>query len=104
MAQFVGSKSHTILLVQEGKSRTYTTHDTFEAACAALIAMYEKKLKELNPQLHHIQYDVKDLNKYLDTLTDITCMCLDKTTFQYQGISKAKVKTGIVAYLTKQAK
>lgn len=66
--------------------------------------MYESKLKELNPALKHIQYSVVDLHQYLDTLTDVTAMCCDSTTFQYQGVSKAKVKKGIVSYLTNQAK
>ena len=59
--------------------------------------MYESKLKELNPALKHIQYSVVDLHQYLDTLTDVTAMCCDSTTFQ-------KVKKGIVSYLTNQAK
>ena len=53
--------------------------------------MYESRLKELNPALKHIQYSVVDLHQYLDTLTDVTAMCCDSTTFQYQGVSKAKV-------------
>ena len=38
--------------------------------------MYEAKLKELNPGLSHIQYDISDLNAYLDTFTDITVMVI----------------------------
>ena len=104
MSQFLGQKSHTILLVQEGKSKTYSTHGTFEAACAFLIQKYESKLKELNPQLKHIQYSVTDLHKYLDSLTDVTAMCCDSSTFQYQGVSKAKVKKGVLGYLTNKSK
>ena len=40
----------------------------------AIITMYEGKLKELNPGLGHIQYDISDLNAYLDTFADVTAM------------------------------
>eukprot|EP00614_Pseudopedinella_elastica_P033252 CAMPEP_0172643966 /NCGR_PEP_ID=MMETSP1068-20121228/238962_1 /TAXON_ID=35684 /ORGANISM="Pseudopedinella elastica, Strain CCMP716" /LENGTH=107 /DNA_ID=CAMNT_0013458143 /DNA_START=9 /DNA_END=332 /DNA_ORIENTATION=- len=104
MAQFVGvGGSHTILLKQEGKAKTFTSHPTFDSAVDAIISMYEAKLKELNPTLPHIQYDIGDLNAYIDTMTDLTAMVLDQSTCQYQGVSKAKVKAGILANLTKKA-
>ncbi len=103
MAQFVGTRAHTILLKQEGKERTYTTHASFDAAVDSIISMYEAKLKELNPQLQHIQYDISDLYKYIDSLSDLTAMVCDSVTFQYQGVSAAKLKQGILANLTKKA-
>jgi hypothetical protein len=39
--------------------------------------MYEAKLKELNPGLGHIQYDISDLNAYLDTFADVTAMVIN---------------------------
>lgn len=41
------------------------------AAMDALVKMYEHKLKELNPTIQHITYDISDLYNYLDSLHDI---------------------------------
>ena len=36
--------------------------------------MFEKRLKELNPTLPTISYDVADLYAYLDTFADFTAL------------------------------
>lgn len=36
--------------------------------------MYEKKLQELNPHVRNITYDVHDLHKYLDLMTDLCAL------------------------------
>lgn len=36
--------------------------------------MFEKRLKELNPSLPTISYDVSDLYAYLDTFADFTAL------------------------------
>lgn len=38
------------------------------AAMDAVVKLYEHKLKELNPSVGNITYDITDLYKYLDTL------------------------------------
>ena len=40
----------------------------------AVVKLYEHKLKELNPQVRQITYDIADLNNYLDTLQDICAL------------------------------
>ncbi len=32
--------------------------------------MYEKRLKQINPGVRNIQYNVKDFNNYLDHMAD----------------------------------
>jgi len=54
-------------------------------------------------QLPHIQYDISDLNAYIDTFADLTAMVLDHSTKQFQGVSKANIKKGILANLTRKA-
>lgn len=39
-----------------------------------IVKLYEKKLKELNPTVVKITYDVKDLNNYIDHLTDLCAL------------------------------
>jgi len=68
---------HTIILVQYSKdlgSRTYLTFPQEIKAMDALVKMYEHKLKELNPQVQHITYDISDLYNYLDSLTDLVAL------------------------------
>jgi hypothetical protein len=55
------------------------------------------------PPKAHIQYDISDLYKYIDSMTDLTAMVLDKSTLQYQGVSASNIKKGILANLTKKA-
>jgi hypothetical protein len=39
-----------------------------------IIKLYEKRLKELNPSVPNITYDVKDLNNYIDHLTELCAL------------------------------
>jgi hypothetical protein len=44
------------------------------AAMDALVKMYEHKLKDLNPNVANITYDVTDLYNFLDSLHDICAL------------------------------
>lgn len=69
--------SHTIILLQytrELQSRTYLDFPSLNKAMDALVKMYEHKLKELNPTIAHITYDISDLYNYLDSLTDVCAL------------------------------
>ena len=39
-----------------------------------IVKLYEHKLKQLNPTVPNITYDVSDLNSYLDSLYDISAL------------------------------
>ena len=70
-------QSHTILLVQpsdDAKSRTYLDFTNSAQAWDALVRMYEGRLKALTPGVSKISYEVADLFRWLDNLTDISCM------------------------------
>jgi hypothetical protein len=41
---------------------------------AALVKLYEAKLAELNPSVPKITYTVADLNAFLDTYHDLSCL------------------------------
>ena len=65
---------HTLILIQHSnayESRTYIDFASVGAAMDALVKMYEHKLKELNPKVQHITYDIADLYNFLDGLYDI---------------------------------
>lgn len=59
MAQFVGVKSHTILLLDRnvnGKSeRTWTSHPSFDAAVDQVIKAFENQLGDMNEKSTTIQ-------------------------------------------------
>ena len=88
---------HTIILLQytpRYETRTYLDFPAVAAAMdgnifgysivhlpssfvfvgAAVVKLYEHKLKELNPQVRQITYDIADLNNYLDTLQDVCAL------------------------------
>lgn len=44
------------------------------AAMDALVKMYEHKLKDLNPHVANITYDVNDLYTFFDSLHDICAL------------------------------
>lgn len=44
------------------------------AAMDALVKMYEHKLKDLNPSVQNITYDINNLYSYLDSLHDICAL------------------------------
>ena len=44
------------------------------AAMDALVKMYEHKLKELNPTIQNITYDITDLYTFLDSIHDLCAL------------------------------
>ncbi len=68
---------HTIILIQytsNMNSRSYMDFPSVNTAMDGIVKMYEHKLKELNPAVGHITYDISDLYKYVDTLQDICAL------------------------------
>ena len=66
--------------------------------------MYEMKLKELNPQIAHITYDITDLFKFLDSMTDLCALVFDHSSQKYDPRDRNWVKEQIVNYLRNAAK
>ena len=62
------------------------------------------KLKELNPQIGHITYDISDLFKFLDSMTDLCAMVFDHATQKYDPKDRNWVKEQVVTYLRNAAK
>jgi hypothetical protein len=70
---------HTIILVQPtaGKaSRTFADFETVPLAMDGVCQMFEKRLKELNPSMRSITYDINDLYHYIDLLPDLSALVL----------------------------
>lgn len=61
--------------------------------------MYEHKLKELNPQVQHITYDISDLYNYIDNLHDICGLVLDTNSNKYDPKDRKWIKTKVLFYI-----
>ena len=65
--------------------------------------LYEQKLKQLNPQLRNITYDISDLNKYIDALSDLSCLVFHPDSGAYVPHSRDWIKQRVFQNLKKQA-
>jgi len=99
-------QQHTLILVQYTpayETRGYMDFASVPIAMDALVKMYETKLKELNPSMKHIQYDIADLLKFLDTLTDLVALVCDNAVGKYDPRDRNWIKERIVTHLRNQA-
>ena len=67
------------------------------------LQMYEEKLKQLNPQVRNITYDISDLFSYIDSLYDLSALTFDGRTNQYAPSGKEWIKQQVFAHLKRQA-
>ncbi|RLN97508.1 hypothetical protein BBJ28_00015137 [Nothophytophthora sp. Chile5] len=73
---------HTIILVQytrDPNSRTYLDFESVNGGMDGVVKMYEAKLKQLNPSMKNITYDIQDLYTYIDSLTDLSALVYVRT-------------------------
>ena len=70
-AQRIGHRFICTLCLFILQSRSYMEFPSVGGALDALVKMYEHKLKELNPSVVNITYDISDLYQYLDSLQDL---------------------------------
>ncbi|CAJ0585334.1 unnamed protein product, partial [Mesorhabditis spiculigera] len=99
------NKMHTILLMQPtGKleSRTWSDYETLRECLEAICKIYEEFLKKHNPGQPSITYDVSNLFDFIDKLTDLSCMVLNKDR-TYMPHNKEWIKEKIFAMLKNQA-
>lgn len=75
----------------------------FLIVSSGVCKMYEKKLKQLNPTVRQISYDIADLFRYVDSLGDLCCLVFDPATNQYSPHNKEWIKDRVFNILKKQA-
>eukprot|EP00163_Fabomonas_tropica_P033408 TRINITY_DN8763_c0_g1_i1.p1 TRINITY_DN8763_c0_g1~~TRINITY_DN8763_c0_g1_i1.p1 ORF type:complete len:100 (-),score=28.07 TRINITY_DN8763_c0_g1_i1:227-526(-) len=98
--------AHTIVLVQfdnTSASRTYVDYETPDAAMDGICQLFERKLKQLNPTVHTINYDVSQLFQYIDSLNDMCCMVYNKKLQSYEPHNKEWIKSRVFSRLKGQA-
>jgi len=97
--------SHTILLEQpQGlNSRTYRDYDNMGKCADYLVKLYERKLRQMNPGVKQLSYDVSDIYKFLDTYEDIAVLSFQKSTNTYVPHDKKWIKQQIFKHVKHQA-
>uniref|UniRef100_A0A9I9E8Y9 Enhancer of rudimentary-like protein n=1 Tax=Cucumis melo TaxID=3656 RepID=A0A9I9E8Y9_CUCME len=68
---------HTILLMQTSHNRatrTFMDYDSISQAMDGICGLYERKLKDLNPAIRNITYDIADLYNFIDGLADMSAL------------------------------
>ena len=96
---------HMIVLMQPGthpNTRTYMDYTTVSGAMDGLCGVFEKKLKELNPTLPRITYDIQDFYNFLDTHAEVVMLVLEEGA--YIPYTKEWVKKRVYQHLKRQAK
>uniref|UniRef100_A0A0G4FYA5 Enhancer of rudimentary homolog n=1 Tax=Chromera velia CCMP2878 TaxID=1169474 RepID=A0A0G4FYA5_9ALVE len=99
------ASSHTILLVQFGpdtSSRTYEDFETTTEAFDGICRLYEQALKEANPTLPSVTYDLSELFKYIDGIGDICVLVFNDKTSSYEPHTKEWIKTQLFHHLKRQ--
>eukprot|EP01147_Barroeca_monosierra_P002583 gene2583-5499_t len=87
--------SHCILLVQPTRnmaSRTFSDYETVKEAMNGVCKMFEAHLRTLYPTKTHIEYDLKQLMIFLDSLADLSCLVLQPDTFTYKPHDRDWIK------------
>ncbi|KAG4100645.1 enhancer of rudimentary [Neocallimastix lanati (nom. inval.)] len=95
---------HTIILIQRKKarnSRTYMDFNTVALAIEELIRLYEGYLQEQNPNARNINYDISDLNEYIDHFEDIGCLVYEPSVQAYIPHDRDWIKSRIFNHLKK---
>ena len=64
--------------------------------------MFEKKLKELNPTMTTLSYDISDLHRYLDSLPQLVALIQDQSG-SYTPHEKDWIKMRVYLHLRNQA-
>ncbi|CAI0376624.1 unnamed protein product [Linum tenue] len=68
---------HTIILMQASHnraSRTFMDFGSITQAMEGICGLYERKLKEINPALRNLSYDIADLYNFIDGLADLSAL------------------------------
>lgn len=98
--------THTIVLLQQTQNlntRTFMDYDTVNLAMDGVCQMFERRLKELNPGLRNITYDITDLYNFIDQLADMSALVYSQQNNMYIPYNKEWIKKKAFAHLKKQA-
>ncbi|KAJ6804141.1 enhancer of rudimentary-like protein [Iris pallida] len=97
---------HTIILMQTSQNRstrTFMDYDSIAQAMDGICGLYERKLKELNPAMRHLTYDIADLYNFIDGLVDLSALVFDHSVQAYLPNDRQWIKQRMFQHLRKLA-
>ncbi|KAJ0984271.1 hypothetical protein J5N97_002627 [Dioscorea zingiberensis] len=97
---------HTIILMQTSQykaTRTFMDFDSISQAMDGICGLYERKLKELNPTIRNITYDIADLYNFIDGLADLSALIYDHSIQAYLPYDRQWIKERTFKHLKKLA-
>lgn len=77
--------------------------DSVAQAMDGICAMFEKKLKDLNPNLRNISYEITDLYKYIDGQVDMSALVFDPSIQAYLPYDRQWIKQRAFQHLRRLA-
>eukprot|EP00287_Rhodomonas_sp_CCMP768_P005811 CAMPEP_0196738634 /NCGR_PEP_ID=MMETSP1091-20130531/15912_1 /TAXON_ID=302021 /ORGANISM="Rhodomonas sp., Strain CCMP768" /LENGTH=156 /DNA_ID=CAMNT_0042082611 /DNA_START=20 /DNA_END=491 /DNA_ORIENTATION=+ len=101
----MAAPKHTIVLLQETASKSTRTFSDFESVSDAMngiCQLYEQRLKQMNPGVRNITYDITELYRFIDELGDLCCLVYNGTG-AYEPHNKQWVKDRVFAHLKRMA-
>ncbi|PIA45948.1 hypothetical protein AQUCO_01600297v1 [Aquilegia coerulea] len=100
------SNKHTIVLMQTSQtraSRTFMDYESISQAMDGICGLYERKLKELNPTIRNITYDIADLYNFIDGLVDLSALVYDHSIQGYLPYDRQWIKQRTFNHLKRLA-
>eukprot|EP00123_Amoebidium_parasiticum_P012640 comp21489_c0_seq1/m.29783 comp21489_c0_seq1/g.29783 ORF comp21489_c0_seq1/g.29783 comp21489_c0_seq1/m.29783 type:complete len:102 (-) comp21489_c0_seq1:231-536(-) len=95
---------HTLLFLQlnqDDKSKTWGDYDNLPDALDGMLRIHEQVLKKLHPGAQEIQYDYRDLCRFIDELKEFGCLIYDPKILAYTPHDKKWLKDELKAHLKK---
>ncbi|KAK9698159.1 hypothetical protein RND81_08G086000 [Saponaria officinalis] len=97
---------HTIILMQMShnrSTRTFMDYDSISQAVDGICGLYERKLKEINPAIRNLNYDIDDLYNFIDGLGDLSALVYDRNIQAYLPYDREWIKHKTLQRLKKLA-
>ncbi|KAK7260950.1 hypothetical protein RIF29_27252 [Crotalaria pallida] len=105
-SQMANNNRHTIILMQTSQNRatrTFMDYESITQAMDGICALYERKLKELNPAIRNLSYDISDLYNFIDGLADMSALVYDSSIHAYLPHDRQWIKQKTFQHLKKLA-
>ncbi|THU72469.1 hypothetical protein C4D60_Mb04t12460 [Musa balbisiana] len=68
-----------------------------------ICGLYERKLKEINPTIQNITYDISDLYNFIDGLADLSALIFDHSIQAYLPYDRLWIKHRMFQHLKRLA-
>ncbi|XP_051137489.1 enhancer of rudimentary homolog isoform X2 [Andrographis paniculata] len=100
------SNRHTIILMQTSPhraTRTFMDYDSISQAMDGICGLYERKLRDINPTIRNITYDISDLYNFIDGLADLSALVYDHSIQAYLPYDRQWIKQKTLQHLKRLA-